>query len=152
MDPKMVISAFEQIAKSYGELHARNSGCEELTTKLNAEIVRICKLLAERDKEIDGLKRQLEAELPRLAREIDGWKAKYAKAESEVATTAVDMAGLAAELTEVKKILNEETNRADALAQKYDPEIKAAAKAAAEAETKRQIAELEAKLKALKKE
>lgn len=152
MEPKMVTAAFEQISRAYGGVHERCSTSEISLASLSDEIVNIRKLVAARDREIEELKKQRDADLPRLAREIDGWKAKYAKAENELSIGKTYAERLSEKLTEIEKKLATETARADALAQKYDPQIQAELAAKAEAERLRLIAELEAKLKALKKE
>lgn len=152
MEPKMLIAAFDSISKAYGELHSRNSGYEESITKLNTEVAKLTRLVAARDREIEELKKQRDSDLPRLAREIDGWKAKHAKAENELSIGKTYAERLSEKLTETEKRLAAETARADALALKYDPQIQAEMAAKAEAERLRLIAELEAKLKALKKE
>ena len=170
MEPKTVAEVLARIAAEYEKTATENAANKTALTTATGEMISQSKTIIMREREISELKKQRDENAATFTREIEGWKAKYARLEESgktaflkseenaqqlIATIEEKLKLLNAatkELAEVRAKLATETARADALAQKYDPEIKAAAKAAAEAETKRQIAELEAKLKALKKE
>lgn len=152
MEPATVAESLTKISQQYERSRGNLEAANATLTHQASIITQQQKTIAARDLEISELKKQRDTDLPRLAREIDGWKAKHATATSElsIATTYADR--LAESLDETRAKLATETARADALAAKYDPQIQADMAAKAEAERLRQIAELEAKLKALKKE
>lgn len=170
MDPKTVTDALARISIEFEKISAENTANKASLASATAEMISQSKTIVMRDREIGELKKQLDTITTTLTREIDGLKAKCDRMEQAsktafeasqsngkqlIATIEAKIAMLNTaerELASTRAKLASETARADALASKYDPEIQAAAKAAAEAETKRQIAELETKLKALKKE
>ena len=159
MEPATVAESLTKISQQYERSRGNLEAANATLTHQASIITQQQKTIAARDLEISELKKQRDTDLPRLAREIDSWKAKHDRLQADVPIqkkaleeTEKELAAAKAELTEVKKILNSETDRAEALIQKYDPQIQAELAAKAEAERLRQIAELEAKLKALKKE
>lgn len=152
MEPKTVAEVLAKIAQQY-EASCKDRAAMEMVLESRAQaILAQQKTLATRDLEIGELKRQRDDDLPRLAREIDGWKAKHEKATANVKTLAAGVEESAKTIADLQAKLAAETARADALAAKYDPQIQADMAARAESERLRQIAELELRLKALKRE
>lgn len=159
MDPKTVAEALTKISQQY-EASCKDRAAMEAALESRAQIILSQqKTIAARDLEISELKKQRDADLPRLAREIDGWKAKHTSlanqlviADTNAQRAAETNARLEAAIADLQKKLTAESIRADSLIAKYDPQIQAEFAAKAEAERLRQIAELKAKLKALEKE
>ena len=152
MDPKTVAESLTKISQQYERSRGNLEAANATLTHQASIITQQQKTIAARDLEISELKKQRDTDLPRLAREIDSWKAKYKTVFDELSTAKLNISSLEEDLNESDAKLESEKARADALALKYDPQIQAELAAKAKAERLRLIAELESKLKALKKE
>jgi chromosome segregation ATPase len=159
MEPKTVAEVLAKISQQYETSCKDRAAMDAALESRSQAILALQNSIAAQGLEISELKKQRDTDLPRLAREIEGWKAKCVETEKSLALAAINaeeilssFRAIQAEIADVKAKLAAETARAAALAEKYDPEIKADLAAKAETERLRQIAELEAKLKALKKE